>query len=217
MTKHAAKLYAVVTADIIGSRNVPDFRQERDRKLKPLTKQHIVNKLIVSEYAVTAWDEFEGLTTPGNVPSVLLDLRRHFYPLRLWIGVGIGAVSEPHRKPINVFAGGEAFERARMAVNEIKSKHNRTRRLTEFVSGNEEFDLLANTIYHLQDTLIKGISSKQWETINVQISMKSQEKTARKLGLDESTVSRNLRRGFYIQVEETRVTMERLMAKYFAG
>jgi|ERR1700730_8935065 len=215
MIKHKQSLYAVITADISGSRNVDDFRKARDRKLRPLTKQHMLQKLIVSEYAVTAWDEFEGLTRPRNVPSILLDLRRHFYPLGLWIGVGIGTVSDPHRKPINVFAGGEAFERAREAVNEIKTKRNKSRRLTAFLSGNEEFDLVANTIYHLHDTLIQNISPKQWQTINIQMSVKSQELTARKLGLDESTVSRNLRRGFYTQVEETRLTMESLSVKHF--
>ena len=112
-------------------------------------------------------------------------------------------------------AGGEAFERAREAVNEIKTKRNKSRRLTAFLSGNEEFDLVANTIYHLHDTLIQNISPKQWQTINIQMSVKSQELTARKLGLDESTVSRNLRRGFYTQVEETRLTMESLSVKHF--
>jgi hypothetical protein len=215
MSQSLKKLYAVITADIRGSRTVADFRRERDRKLKPLTKLHLDQHLIVSEYAVTAWDEFEGLTTPSHVPAVLLDLRRHFYPLRLWIGVGIGQVSEPRRKPINVFAGGEAFERAREAINEIKSKRNRPPRWTAFVSGNEEFDLVANTIYHLHDSLIHGVSAKQWKTINAQIAMKSQERAARKLGLDESTVSRSLRRGYYVQMRETRATMEILMAKYF--
>ena len=47
--------------------------------------------------------------------------------------------------------------------------------------------------------------------------MKSQERAARKLGLDESTVSRSLRRGFYMQMRETRATMEILMARYFGA
>jgi hypothetical protein len=215
MTKNMRKLYAVITADIRGSRTIADFRRERDRKLKPLTKVHLEQHLIVSEYAVTAWDEFEGLTTPSQVPTVLFDLRRHFYPLRLWIGVGIGQVSEPHRRPINVFAGGEAFERARQAINEIKSKHSWSSRWTAFVSGSEEFDLVANTIYHLHDSLLQSVSSKQWKTINTQIAVTSQGRAARKLGLDESTVSRSLRRGFYTQMRETRSTMEILMGKYF--
>jgi hypothetical protein len=215
MTSAAKKLYAVITADIRGSRAIANFRRERDAKLKPLTRLHLDQKLIVSEYAVTAWDEFEGLTTPRHVPTVLFDLRRCFHPLQLWIGVGVGEVSEPNRRPINVFAGGEAFERARFAIDQIKSRYKRFPRWTVFVSGNSRFDLVANTIYHLHDTLIQGVSSKQWRTINAQVSLQSQEQVAKKLRLDESTVSRNLRRGFYAQMTETRTTMEVLMTESF--
>jgi SatD family (SatD) len=207
--------FAVITADISGSRNVADFRKERDKKLRPIAKQHKADGLILSEYAVTAWDEFEGLAKPSAVPTILLDLRRHFYPLHLWIGVGIGSISVPYRKPINVFGGGEAFERARLAVTEIKEGRSKSRRMTAFLSGNNEFDLIANTMYHLHDTLIQSISAKQWATINAQLSAKQQLKTARKLGLDKSSVSRNLRRGFFSQIEETRTTMRSLIERYF--
>ena len=205
----------MITADIRGSRSVPDFRRERDRKLKPLSRLHLDQKAILSEYAVTAWDEFEGLTTPQHVPRLLFDLRRLFYPLRLWIGVGIGAVSEPHRRPINVFAGGEAFERARQAIDDLKRRQKRVSRWTAIVSGNSDFDLVANTVYHLHDTLIQGVSLKQWKTINAQVSLQRQERAAKKLGLDESTVSRSLRRGFYAQMGETRIAMEILIKKHF--
>src|SRR6202020_2202704 len=78
-----------------------------------ISKLHVEKKWILSEYAITAWDEFEGiLSRPANVPAVIVDLRRHFHPFELWIGVGIGQVTERHKKPVNVFAGGEAFERA---------------------------------------------------------------------------------------------------------
>ena len=217
MASPSKQIVAVITADITGSRNVPDFRKERDRKLRPLAKQHRADRLILSDYAVTAWDEFEGLVKPHSVPTVLLDLRRHFYPLGLWIGVGLGTLSGPYRKPINIFGGGEAFERARTALTEIKEGRYKSRRMTAFLSGNDEFDLIANTIYHLHDTLIQGISAKQWATINAQLSAKQQLKTAKRLGLDKSSVSRNLRRGFYSQIEETRTTMQSLLQRYFAA
>ena len=216
MLRKRTTLYAAITVDIRGSRNIADFRKERDNKLKPLNRLHQTEKLILSGYAVTAWDEFEGLAMPRSIPTIILDLRRYFYPLRLWIGVGFGTVSDPHRKPINVFAGGEAFERAREAINLIKGKRQKSRGSTAFVSGNFEFDLLANTIYHLHDTLTERITSKQWQTINARISLKNQEEAANKLGLDTSSVSRTLRRGFYNQIEETQTTMTFLCEKYFA-
>jgi len=83
------------------------------------------------------------------------------------------------------------------------------------VTGNETFNLIANTVYHLHDTLLQSISTKQWQTINVHMETNRQDLTARKLRLNESTVSRNLRRGFWWQIQETRQAMERVIEAYF--
>src|SRR5580693_5115274 len=215
MTTHTTN-YAAITCDIVGSRQIEEFRRKRDQKLRRISKLHVEKKWILSEYAITAWDEFEGiLSRPTNVPAVILDLRRHFYPFELWIGIGIGQVSEPHRKPVNVFAGGEAFERAREAINKLKPKRSKTGILTSFVTGNETFSLIANTVYRLLDTLLQSISPKQWQTINVHMETNRQDLTARMLRLNESTVSRNLRRGFWGQIQETRQAMERVIEVYF--
>lgn len=210
--KATAKSYAAVTCDIVGSRQIEDFRRKRDQKLHRLSRLHVEKKWILSEYAVTAWDEFEGiLSQPVNIPAVIVDLRRYFHPFELWIGIGVGEVTEPYKKPVNVFAGGEAFERAREAVNRLKAKPRKTGILTAFETGNKTFDLIAHTVYNLHDTLLENISAKQWETIDVRMETNSQDLTARRLKLNESTVSRNLRRGFWWQIQETRQAMEKII------
>jgi hypothetical protein len=216
MKSTSSRIYAVLTADIVASRRIEEFRRRRDQKLRPISTLHVNQKLILSDYAVTAWDEFQAiLTRPAHVPTVILDLRRHFHPLQLWIAIGIGHVSEPNRKPVNKFAGGEAFERAREAVNQLKDKPSKFRMLTAFASGNTLFDSIGNTVYSLHDTLLQGVSGKQWQTMNVQLATKRQDLTAKKMDLDESTVSRNLRRGFYWQIEYTRRNMEAIIKAYF--
>jgi len=210
------KNYAVITCDIVGSRQIEQFRRKRDQKLSRISKLHADKKWILSEYAITAWDEFEGiLSSPTNIPAAIVDLRRYFHPFELWIGIGIGQVTEPHRKPVNVFAGGEAFERAREAVNELKAKRSKTGVLTSFVTGNDTFDLIANTIYDLQDTLLQSVSIKQWQTINVLMETNRQDLAAKKLRLSDSTVSRNLRRGFWWQIQKTTQAMEQIITHYF--
>ena len=216
--KTEARNFAAITCDIVGSRQIEEFRRKRDQKLRRISRLHVEQKWILSEYAITAWDEFEGiLSRPENAPAVIVDLRRHFHPFELWIGVGIGEVTEPYRKPVNVFAGGEAFERARAAINQLKGKRSKTGVLTSFVTGNEMFDLIGNTIYHLHDSLLQSVSTKQWETINVLIETSGQERAAKKLGLNKSTVSRNLRRGFWWQIQETQTAMERIIEAYFGS
>ena len=214
--KSQANNYAVITCDVVGSRHIAEFRRKRDQKLHHISSVQVEKKWILSEYAITAWDEFEGiLSRPTNIPAVIVDLRRHFHPFELWIGVGIGQVTEPHRKPVNVYAGGEAFERAREAMNQLKSRPSKTGVRTSFSTGNGTFDLIANTVYHLQDTLLESISTRQWQTINVHMETNRQDLTAKKLRLNESTVSRNLRRGFWWQIQETRQAMEQVIESYF--
>jgi hypothetical protein len=214
--KTKATNYAAITCDIVGSRKIEEFRRKRDQKLHRISKLHVEKRWILSDYAITAWDEFEGiLSRPTNVPAVILDLRRHFHPFELWIGIGVGEVTEPHRKPVNEFAGGEAFERAREAMNKLKAKRSKTGALTSFVTGDEMFDLIGNTVYNLHDSLLRSISTKQWETITVLMETNGQELAARKLRLNKSTVSRNLRRAFWWQIQETQVAMERIIEAHF--
>jgi SatD family (SatD) len=213
----APRTYAVVTADIVESRKIEAFRKHRDQKLRPASKIHLGENLIVSNYAVTAWDEFQGiLTRPSHVPRVIFDLRRLFQPMQLRIAVGIGRVSEPRKAPTNVFSGGEAFERAREAADQMKKdKGAKLRHRTRFASAEELFDQVVNTIYDLHDSLIQSTTPRQWDTINVLRATGAQELTAKKLKLYRSTISRNLRRGFYWQMEETQQTAKDLIEYYF--
>jgi hypothetical protein len=203
------EFYSVITADIVGSRNIASFRQKRDKKLKTLSELHLKNKLVLSPYAVTAWDEFQTiLRLPENTPRVMLDLRRLFYPFHLSIAVGVGMVSEARKRPINKYAGGQAFERAREAADRLKKNSPKFRILSSFESGNQEFDSVANTVYHLHDTILERTTAKQWEAINTLIESSSQEEAAAKLGVDISTVSRTVKRGHYWHMIETVETME---------
>jgi SatD family (SatD) len=211
-----ARRYAVITADIVGSRKIPAFRSKRDTKLRAISRLHLKKQLILSPYAVTAWDEFQAiLRKPDYLPQVIWDLRRLFRPYSLWLAVGMGEVSEAHRRPVNVYAGGSAFERARLAADRLKSGNPKFTVLTAFESGNAVFDSIANTLYHLHDTLLDRTTEKQWTVINMQTETGRQEVTARKLSLDISTVSRNLKRGSYWQFEETRKAMEQIIPSYF--
>lgn len=211
------KTYGVITADVVHSRDIKGFRKRRDQKLRPLSARHLRQKLILSPYAVTAWDEFQAiLDVPANIPRVILDLRRHFFPMELWIGVGIGKASEPHKIPINVFSGGEAFERAREAADHLKTgKGAKFRMLTRFVSDNLFFDQISNNMYNLHDTLVQKVTAKQWETINFEMRFGSQGRTAKRLGRHPSTISRNLERGFYWQIRETQSVMEEMINHEF--
>jgi hypothetical protein len=206
--------YAVLTADIVDSRKVKDFPSARDRRLRPLAQMHTKGHLILSPYAVTAWDEFEGILSDLNyIPDILLDLRRHFYPMRLRIGIGIGVVSNPKRAPVNLFAGGIAFERARAAIKRLNSE--RSTRSTLILSDDDEFDEIANGIYQLSDALLDRVTAKQWIAINARLGEARQDATAKKLGLNKSLVSRLLRRGSYSELTVTKKLVKTIIAHFW--
>jgi hypothetical protein len=210
-----SKRYAVITADVVNSRKIRSFRLKRDSRLKELSRLHMEQKLILSPYTITVWDEFQViLSKPEFTPRVILDLRRLFFPLQLWIAVGLGSASGTHSKPINIHAGGEAFERARQAADLLKSGSTKYRVLTCFKSGDESLDTIANTIYHLQDSLIERTTEKQWAAINIQLETGRQDLTAKRLKLNISTISRNLKRGNFWHLVETVDSMERILKAY---
>src|SRR5260370_36639623 len=136
-------------------------------------------------------------------PAVIRDLRAALRPLSLRIGVGFGSVSGRIQAPVNRL-GGEAFQSARKAIESIKTGNLfKFEVLTAFVSRYEHFNKTINLIYGLHDTLVLKITERQWETIQEFLDSPTLELTAKRLKLDDSTVSRNLQRRYYWQLQET--------------
>ncbi len=206
-------IYAVVLADVMASRARADMRALLGKKLAAASKRHLDQKLIRLPYSVTAGDEFQ--TVAGELPSLpalLLDLRSVLQPLSLRLGIGIGRISDRIRPPVNRLSG-EAFQFARRAIESIKrGRLFKFEVLTAFASGNKDFNDTMNLIYGLHDTLVLQITPKQWQAIGTIQRMTAKRsilgrpklgQAARRLQLDTSTVSRNLKRGYYWQLVET--------------
>jgi hypothetical protein len=111
---------------------------------------------------------------------------------------------------------GEAFQFARKALEDTKgTRLHRFDVLTAFRSKNELFDAAANLIYGLHDTLVQSISEKQWDAIDTYLTKQSVALTGKALGLNVSTASRNLRRGYFWQLEETVEGMKKVIRGSF--
>jgi hypothetical protein len=210
------KTYAVLIADIAESSSTPQLSSVLARKLRSVSQAHVAEKRVGLPYAITAGDEFQTLVLRlDTIPSLVFDLRVRFRPLDLWIGVGIGDIAGPIVEPVNRLTG-EAFVLARQALESIKgAKGHKFGALTAFHTTNERFDLVANALYRLHDTLVQSISGKQWRTIEVYVKKCRVDATAKALGINVSTVSRNLRRGYYWQMRETVENVRRIIGAYF--
>jgi SatD family (SatD) len=206
------KRYAVLIADVVGSRARRDLRAQLGQRLELASRAHRKAQWIRLPYAITAGDEFQTIAwSCARLPELILDLRARLWPLQLRVGIGIGRVPGRLRAPVNRL-GGEAFQLARTALEEVKGGvGNKFRILTGFASKDAVFDSTANLIYALQDTLLLKITEKQWETIAVFRQKRRLQTAARALRLDASTVSRNLKRGYFWQLEQTVAGMKVLI------
>jgi SatD family (SatD) len=209
-------VYAVLIADVMESRARADLRSLLGKKLAAISRRHLRRKLIQLPYSVTAGDEFQTVTRDlPSIPAVIRDLRAALRPLSLRIGVGFGSVSGRIQAPVNRL-GGEAFQSARKAIESIKTGNLfKFEVLTAFVSRYEHFNKTINLIYGLHDTLVLKITERQWETIQEFHDTPTLERTAKRLKLDNSTVSRNLKRGYYWQLTETVKVTESLVKDTF--
>ena len=208
------QLHGVLIADVVESRSRAHLRSFLNEKLRIASIAQIGDKLVRIPYAVTAGDEFQTIAARvDSIPKLILDLRRRLHPLQLRIGIGIGAIQGPIRPPVNRIAG-QAFEFARAAINEIKETRKYPT-LTAFRSHHPDFDEIANLVYGLHDTLLRQITPKQWETIATYLIKNRVDYTAKALAIDISTASRNLKRGYFWQIEHTAVVMEGVIHRTF--
>jgi len=211
----APKVWGVVVADVVGSTRTQDVGAALGPKLRIATMAHIEEKRIRLPYAVTAGDEFQTVASEINqIPGLLFDLRRRMRPLRLRIGVGIGAISGRLRPPVNQLTG-QAFEFARAAIEKAKQGRAHLGKSTGFQSTNEQFDLVADLIYSLHDALVGNPSEKQWETMDAFLAKGRVDRAARSLRLNASTASRNLSRGHFWESLETIEVVKKVIDSSF--
>jgi hypothetical protein len=212
-----SKLHAVIIADVMASSSRANLRSILGSVLAGISREHLRQKRIRLPYTITAGDEFQTVTQdPAAIPSILLELRSVLRPLSLRIGVGFGSINEKIQAPVN-HLGGEAFQSARKALERVKSGAGfKFEVLTAFRSPKLQFDETINLIYGLHDTLILKVTDKQWETIREFRDSPSLERSSKKLKLDASTVSRNLKRGYYWQISETAKAAESFITGTFA-
>src|SRR5215472_3845008 len=112
----ASGTYAALIADVMESRSRVDIRTLLGDRISAASRKHLRKTLIRLPYAVTAGDEFQGVTDNlPAIPGIILDLRTALRPLSLRIGIGFGPVSDRIQPPVNRL-GGEAFQNARRTI-----------------------------------------------------------------------------------------------------
>ncbi|MFW5926941.1 MAG: SatD family protein [Wenzhouxiangella sp.] len=204
-------------ADVADSRRIADFPERRDRLLAELSRRHRENGWIGFDYAVTAWDEFQGLIDdPVVLPRVVWDFWWTFRPWSLRLAIGLGPVDKAAvdgAPPLNQAVTGKAFYRARAALDALDSPRHGMSRVRVQVSGPGDARTLAcNAVLRLADALAQDITDRQWEIISHYERSGKQTRVAAALDLAESTVSRSLASARYWEIRESLGELGELLA-----
>jgi hypothetical protein len=193
-------------ADVADSRRITDFPARRDRVLAALSDRHRAQGWIEFDYAVTAWDEFQGLVErPAALPGLVWDFWRVFQPWSLRLALGIGPVervSGPEaRLPLNEAVTGSAFYLAREALEALDGAgHGRSRVRVRVAATRPEPATGANAVLRLADALAQDITERQWQVIGHYEQSGKQTDVAAALGVSESTISRTLASARYWEI-----------------
>src|ERR1700723_4677287 len=99
--------YAVLIADVVGSRTRRNLRAVVGERLEKASRAESRGRLIRLPYAITAGDEFQTIAwSCGRLAELIFDLRERMWPLRLRMGIGIGNVSGKLQRPGKWLGGG---------------------------------------------------------------------------------------------------------------
>lgn len=193
-------------ADVQESRAIEDFSRLRDRALADLSRRHRQQGWCEMDYAVTAWDEFQGLLIdPTALPAAVWDIWRTFEPARLRLAIGGGAVESVRLSDepptVNTAFTGEAFYLARDALGKLATpRHGMSRVLVGVAWNDPVIQAACNSVLRLADALSQDITARQWEIIGLYEKLGKQTEVAAALDKSESTISRSLAASRYWEV-----------------
>lgn len=185
-------------ADVQDSRGIENFAPLRDRALADLSRRHRERGWCEMDYAVTAWDEFQGLLSdPAALPHVLWDVWREFRPMRLRLAIGGGGVERmadaPADATVNTAFTGDAFYRAREALASLDApRHGMSRVRIAAAWDDPLLEAACNSVLRLADALVGDITPRQWQVIDCYEKLGKQTEVAAALDKSESTISRSL-------------------------
>lgn len=205
--------YLAVIGDIIDSKKIKnraEIQSDLQSAFQKLDKAH--SSLIVSRFTLTIGDEFQALLKPAREIWQLLDLlaMQSSAPFRL--GLGYGEIRTRIDPQQSLGADGEAFWRAREAIQTVHVQNWNGRSHVLFKGEHAKQDSVINSLILSAETL-----KSQWTRSQVDLFRAllkegiyqadfNQKSIAAKLKLSESALSKRLTASnikVYFQLRET--------------
>lgn len=211
-TSGGPELTAVI-GDLAGSRDLDAGRRRRvqDRfgeLLDGLSRAFAAS--VAARFTITVGDEFQGvLSDPGVLPRILWRLEVGLTGLRLWTGVGHGAIETEMREEA-IGMDGPAFHRARSALEEAKSSGRHGGVFSGFGEDDPVLDGLARLLEHHRT----GLTEAQTEAVELVREGLSQRAAADRLGVTPQAVSKRLRAAGWDTLREGEEALAALLERW---
>ncbi|MDR7400641.1 MAG: SatD family protein [Armatimonadota bacterium] len=202
-------LYAVVTADLVVSRDLPDRREWQGRLRDLVDRLNTWHQSdLAAPFMITLGDEIQGLIRdPRRFPPVVATVHSTIRPDRITVGVGIGPIATAPAVRVTEMDG-PAFVRAREAVEFGKEAG----REVVVVSGTPAADVVLNALYALLGGIQRRWTVKQWERVSLYRQHRSLEKVAQAVGVSKQAVSLGLRYTVWDRVLEVEQRLPEIVA-----
>lgn len=215
------KPYIAIIGDIKNSKKIEDrskIQEQLNRTLDKINQNYKSD--ISSKFIITLGDEFQGLLENGsNILHIIETIQWDMYPIVIRFGIGVGAVTTDINSAMSIGADGPTYYMARQAIEFLKENEQKNKtylsniRVEVDEDTNEVADII-NTILSLLTVLKENWTERQREIIlDFLKHQDGQEKTAKRLGIVQSTVQRGLKNGNYYSYKEAIDTVNKVFSK----
>ena len=198
MSKHLA-----IIGDLKGSRHIADRAKAQlqiKKALEDINRDY--PECITSKLTLTLGDEFQALLKPCPKLMQMLDslaLLLRDYPFRL--GLGYGEISTAIDKNISIGADGEAYWKARAAIDYVHDNSAGGKVKTHLCGFSPLEDQLLNALFEASDTIKYGWTNLQTETFHLMLKQGiytpsfEQNTFAQRIGISQSSLTKRLNAG----------------------
>lgn len=213
------EIYVAIIGDIKRSKTLGE------RKIVQIKLKNILQNLntqykkeISAKFTITLGDEFQGLLQYGNcVLDVVEYIRREMYPVEIRFGIGIGKITTDIDSQKAIGADGPAYYMAREAIEKVKQSERQNKNLQSSTGiridfSEKQIENLLNASLVMLELIQRKWTTRQREVImDYDYYQDSQEKSAKRLGIAQSTVQRCLVSGNYYQYKNTKEAVEEML------
>lgn len=213
-------LYIAIIGDIVRSKNIKERNQVQkvlEKTLNDINKKFKDN--ISAKFMITLGDEFQGLLNSGtDVITIIEYIERKMYPVRLRFGIGIGEISTVINPDIPYGADGPAYYNARNMIESLKQRERRKKSFAAnimiMIDSADNTAALLNSIFSLYTLIKQRWTTRQREVIyNCMEYGDNQIITAKRLGITQSSVQKNLSNSGYYTYKNTMETISKVLSE----